>query len=193
MEAQVDGVRVHGRLGDVLPQGISRLRFGKPNGASAIRNGLDWLLASAAGLELAFVEFHEDPEAGIGPHVRPPLSRESATDALHALVALRRDGLRRPLPFAPYSGWELFTASMPERGLQLAANRWRGSQRSWGEGDSEALRLALRGRDPFADAAVAEEFAELAFVIYGALTRGEPMPGPAINSAALPDDAEDEA
>ena len=193
VEAQVDGVRVHGRLGDVLPRGITRLRFGKPNGPSAIRNGLDWLLASAAGVELPFVEFHEDAEAGIGPHVRPPLSRESATDALHALVALRRDGLRQPLPFAPYSGWELFTASMPERGLQLAANRWRGSQRSWGEGDSEALRLALRGRDPFADAAAAEEFAELAFVIYGALTRGEPMPGPAINAAALPDEAEDEA
>ena len=109
------------------------------------------------------------------------------------MVALRRDGLRRPLPFAPYSAWELFNAATPERGVQQAANRWRGSQRSWAEGDSEALRLALRGRDPFADAAALEEFAELAFVIYGAVTRGEPMPAPIINAEALPEDAEDEA
>jgi exodeoxyribonuclease V gamma subunit len=176
-----------------LPQGIARLRFGKPNGPSSIRHGLDWLLATAAGVNLPFVEFHEDPDIGVGPHVRPPLSREVAIDALHALVALRRDGLRRPLPFAPYSAWELFTAATPERGLQKASDRWRGNQGSWAEGDSEALRLALRGRDPFADAAAVEEFAEIAFVIYGAVTRGEPMPAPTINAGALPDDTEDEA
>ena len=193
LDVEVDGVRVHGRLADVLPQGIARLRFGKPNGPSSIRNGLDWLLATAAGVALPFVEFHEDPDDGVGPHLRPPLSRESAIDALHALVALRRDGLRRPLPFAPYSGWDLFTAATPERGIQAAANRWRGSQRSWAEGDSEALRLTLRGRDPFADAAALQEFADIAFVIYGALTRGEPMPAPMINADALPDHAEDEA
>ena len=33
----------------------------------------------------------------------------------------------------------------------------------------------------------------LAFVIFGAVTRGEPMPAPIINVEALPDDAEDEA
>ena len=60
--------------------------------------------------------------------------------------------------------------------MQQAANRWRGNQRQWAEGDSEALRLALRGRDPFADAAALEEFAGLVFVIFGAVTRGEPMP-----------------
>ena len=53
--------------------------------------------------------------------------------------------------------------------------------------------LALRGRDPFVDTEAAAEFAELAFVIYGAVTRGAPMPAPAINAAALPDAAEDAA
>lgn len=193
LDVEVDGVRLHGRLADVLPQGIARLRFGKPNGPWSIRNGLDWLLATAVGVDLPFLEFHEDPDAGVGPHLRRPLSRESAIDALHALVALRRDGLRRPLSFAPHSAWELFNAATPERGVQQAANRWRGNQRQWAEGDSEALRLALRGRDPFADAAGLEEFAELAFVIYGAVTLGEPMPAPSIDAEALPDDTEDEA
>ena len=193
LEVVVDGLRLHGRIEDVYPQGIARLQFGKPSGRIAIRNGLDWLLATAAGVELPFVEFHEDDEHGIGPHPRPPLARESAIDALHALIALRRDGLQRPLPFAPYSAWDLFCAEDAVRGIRNAANRWRGGERQWAEGDSEALRLALRGRDPFASEAALEEFAELAFVIYGALTQGEALPPPVIGEEALPEDAEDAA
>ena len=193
LEVVVDGVRVHGRIDGLHANGIARLRFGKPNGPSSIRNGLDWLLASAAGVELPFVEFHEDVDTGIGPHRRPPLSRESAIDALHALVALRREGLRRPLPFAPYSAWELFTAADAERGLRNAASRWRGGDKQWAEGDSAALQLAFRGRDPFADAAAREEFIELAFVVFGAVTAGEALPPPAIGDVELPDDAEDAA
>ena len=193
LEVVVDGVRVHGRIDGLHANGIARLRFGKPNGPSAIRNGLDWLLVSAAGVELPFVEFHEDVDTGIGPHRRPPLSRESAIDALHALVALRHDGLRRPLPFAPYSAWELFTAADAERGLRNAASRWRGGDKQWAEGDSAALQLAFRGRDPFADAAAREEFIELAFVVFGAVTAGEALPPPAIGDVELPDDAEDAA
>ena len=193
LEVVVDGVRVHGRIDGLHANGIARLRFGKPNGPSAIRNGLDWLLASAAGVELPFVEFHEDVDTGIGPHRRPPLSRESAIDALHALVALRREGLRRPLPFAPYSAWELFVAPDAERGLRNAASRWRGGDKQWAEGDSAALQLAFRGRDPFADAAAREEFIELAFVVFGAVTAGEALPPPAIGDVELPDDAEDAA
>ena len=194
LDAEIDGVRLHGRLMDVFPtKGIARLRFGKPNGPSSIRNGLDWLLATAAGVDLPFVGFHEDEEDGVGPHLRRPISRESAIDALHALIALRRTGLQRPLPFAPYSAWEFFTAADAERGVRNAANRWRGGERQWAEGDSEALRLALRGRDPFASEAALEEFAELAFVIFGAVTAGEAMPPPAIDGAVLPEEAEDEA
>ena len=193
LEVAVHGVRLQGRLGEVYPNGIARLRFGKPNGPSAIRNGLDWLLATAAGVELPFFEFHEDADGGIGPHRRPVLSRESAIDALHALIALRREGLQRPLPFAPYSAWELFTATEAGRGVRNAANRWRGGERQWAEGKGDALRLALRGRDPFADAAALDEFAGLAFVIYGAVTAGEAMPAPIIHADAMPEDAEDAA
>ena len=98
----------------------------------------------------------------------------------------------QPLPFAPYSGWELFTATDMQRGVRNAANRWRGSERGWAEGDSEALRLALRGRDPFANAAALNAFAELAFTIYSAVTLGEVTAAPVIGSEALPEDSEDE-
>ncbi len=192
-EVEIDGLRLHGRIADALPQGIARLRFGAPNGSSSIRNGLDWLLASATGIELPLVEFHER-EDGIGPHPRKHISREAAIEALRALLALHAEGLRRPLPFAPYSAWALFDAGTPERGLQDAAKQWRGGERQWAEGDGAALRLALRGRDPFADAASQREFARIAGIVFGAVIRGEPAPIE-IDEVQLPgqDDTEDAA
>ena len=191
LQAMVDGVRLHGRLGEAFPQGIARLRFGARNGPTAIRHGLDWLLASAAGIETPLFEFLDDAERGVGPHPRARLDREQAISALRALLALRREGLRRPLPFAPYSGWELFDEEDIARGLRKAAARWRGSERGWREGDGDAIRLALRGRDPFADIGAMREFARVAGIVFGALTRGAPV-AIDIGSAELPeqDDAE---
>lgn len=172
---------------------IARLRFGKPNGNSSIRNGLDWLLASAAGVDLAFVEVQDVGDLGIDAHMRARISQATAIDALRSLVALRRAGLQQPLPFAPYSGWELFSAEDAERGIRNAAARWRGGDRQWGEGDSDAIRLALRGRDPFADAASLREFARITGLVFGAVTRGE-FAAIDINDADVPDDdAEDAA
>lgn len=195
LEVTIDGVRLHGRLADAWPHGIARLRFGERNGPSAIRQGLDWLLAVAAGAGLPFVEFHEDKVAGLGPHVRADLPRDAAIEALRRLLALRAEGLRRPLPFAPYSAWALFDAPDPEKGARAAAARWRGSARTWGEGSGEALRLALRGRDPFADAASLQAFADTAYAIYGAVVHGvaAAAPGGYAPPAAGDDDAEDAA
>jgi exodeoxyribonuclease V gamma subunit len=178
LEVEIDGLRLHGRLADAWPQGIARLRFGERNGPSAIRHGLDWLLAAAAGVELPFVEFQNDVDHGVGAYPRQALSRDVAIEALRGLLTLRAYGLRRPLPFAPHSAWELFNAATPERGVRAAANRWRGSARSWAEGDGEALRLVLRGRDPFADAAALQEFADTTFAIYGAVMHGQPAAAP---------------
>ncbi|WP_149195618.1 exodeoxyribonuclease V subunit gamma [Luteimonas suaedae] len=166
------GVRLHGRIADVYPQGIARLRFDPPNGNASIRNGLDWLLASAAGLQAPLVEFHDGGDAGKGPHPRAALAPEQARALLARLVTLRGAGLRAPLAFAPYSGWELFTADSLEKGLDAAAKKWRGSDRSWGEGNTEALRLALRGRDPFTDEATQIAFVDQTMTIFGALVFG---------------------
>jgi exodeoxyribonuclease V gamma subunit len=194
LDVDIDGLRLHGRLDDVTTQGIARVRFGAPNGASSIRNGLEWLLASAAGVDMPFVEFHDDQDHGIDAYPRASLSREAAIDALRQLLALRAEGLRRPLPFAPYSAWELFAADNAGQGVREAAKRWRGSERSWAEGDGDALRLALRGRDPFADADTLREFARLAGSVFGVVTRGKPVPID-LGQAVPPeqDDAEDAA
>ncbi len=166
------GLPLHGTLAGVYPHGLARLRFGTPSGSAAIRDGLDWLLASADGLALPLVQFHDDPDAGFGPHVRAPLDPAQAHAVLRHLLALRDAGLCAPLPFAPYSGWALFTAPTLERGLQDAAKTWRGGERQWAEGDGDALRLALRGRDPFADEATQLAFVDLAFSIFQAVTTG---------------------
>ncbi|QDH68759.1 exodeoxyribonuclease V subunit gamma [Marilutibacter alkalisoli] len=193
LEVEIDGVRLQGRLADAWPQGLARLRFGTPNGPSAIRHGLDWLLAEAAGLGLPLLEFHQG-EDGVRAYPRDAIGRDQATAALRHLLALRGEGLRRPLAFAPYSGWEYFNAPDPVRAVRNAAAKWRGGTRQWAEGDSEALRLALRGRDPFTDLDTLREFAALARAIYGAVTRGV-VEGDAADVLALPleDDAEDAA
>ena len=172
LEADIDGVHLHGRLGDVYPHGMARIRFDAPNGNSAIRDGLDWLLASAAGRDTPLVQFHDGGDAGVGPHTRVPLAPHEARALLAQLIALRAEGLRAPLPFAPYSGWELFNAPMLERGLQNAAKRWHGSDRSWGEGNTEALRLALRGRDPFTHAGTQAAFVDQAMTVFSAVEKG---------------------
>ena len=173
VELALDSVALHGTLDGVHPHGIARVRLGAPTGNAAIRDGLDWLLASAAGLGMPLVQFHDAGDAGVGPHVRAPLEAGRAREVLRHLLALRRDGLREPLPFAPYSGWELFRAAPDlEKGLKAAAAKWYGSERSWAEGEGEALRLALRGRDPFADPAARLRFVDLAMAIYLAVTEG---------------------
>ena len=48
-EVDIDGVRLHGRVADRHPEGLVRLRAGTLNGNAVIRQGLDWLLANAAG------------------------------------------------------------------------------------------------------------------------------------------------
>jgi exodeoxyribonuclease V gamma subunit len=172
VEAGLEGAVLHGRIAEAYPHGIARVRFDPPNGSSSIRTGLDWLLASAAGLTAPLVQFQPDAEGDIGPHVRPPLDPELARTLLGRLMALRAAGLRAPLAFAPYSGWELFNARSMERGLQDAAKKWRGSEHGWGEGQGEAPRLALRGHEPFADGAMQIAFVDQAMTVYSAVVHG---------------------
>lgn len=172
LETRIDGLRLHGRVEQIYPAGLARVRIGPLNGPAAIRQGLDWLLASAAGSGLPLAGFHEDGDAGIGPHLRAALDPAQAQAALRGLLALRTRGLAEPLPFGPYSGWEFYRAPNAERALAAAEARWHGGERQWGEGSGPALRLALRGHDPFADAARSERFGNIALEVFGAVMEG---------------------
>ncbi|WP_039730783.1 exodeoxyribonuclease V subunit gamma [Pseudoxanthomonas sp. GW2] len=180
-EVVVDGVRLRGRIDDVYPQGIARVRLGRPGGPATIRHGLDWLLARAAGLPLELVEFHElRLEDGVrhGPFPRPPLAPEQARAVLAALLRLRAAGLCEPLPFAPYSGWEIYQGQGDyPRSVPRARTCWHGGGPRPPESADPALRLALRGRDPFADPALLHRFVETAEAVYTAVADGRLAPG----------------
>jgi exodeoxyribonuclease V gamma subunit len=173
LDVALDGTTLQGRVAEVYGPGIVRVRFDPPAGHSAIRNGLDWLLASAAGLGKPLVEFHDDRERGIGPHRREPLEPAQARALLQMLAGLREQGLRRPLPFAPYSSWEFYKAGDMGKGLEAAARKWHGGDFTWSEGSGEALRLALRGRDPFQDETLQHAFVDLSLRIFTAVVGGE--------------------
>jgi exodeoxyribonuclease V gamma subunit len=185
LEVDIDGLRLHGRVGAVWPEGLARLRFGKPNGPSVIRNGLDWLLACAAGETLPLYEFHEGGHGDLGPFRRDALDPAQAKDALRVLIGLRDAGLRAPLVFAPRSGWLFYSEPKgPERGLEEARKQWHGGDRQWGEGGEPAWVLALRARDPFADRDGLREFVRNTHAVFAAVCSGIALP-PEIDEALI--------
>ncbi|QDW66699.1 exodeoxyribonuclease V subunit gamma [Luteimonas granuli] len=176
-EVEIDGVRVHGRIQDAWPQGIARLRFGKPNGPSVIRSGLDWLLARAAGIDLPFLDFFETDPGAVGPYARAPLSPAEARDALRRLLALRAQGLREPLPYAPYSAWAYASADNADKAVEAARKQWHGAGGGFAEGQGDALRQVLRGCDPFADEPALVRFADAAMTVFLAVRDGQAYEG----------------
>ncbi|MGB3393184.1 MAG: exodeoxyribonuclease V subunit gamma [Stenotrophomonas sp.] len=172
---EIDGITVHGRIAQIHPQGLPRLAAGAPGVAWVLRSGLDWLLANAAGAPLPLVQFFDDGHGGHGPHTLPALPVEQALAALKALLHLRLQGLQAPLAFAPYSGWAIYNAE-PEKREKAGRDKWNGSERSWGERNGEAARLALRGSDPFASAATTNSFIHNSLLIFTALREGRVLP-----------------
>src|SRR5690606_24495280 len=167
---EIDGIRLRGRIADVHAHGIAVLRPGKPGGPSMIRSGLDRLLANAAGAALPLVQFHEAD--GLGPHAARALSAEAARDALRTLLQLRRAGLRAPLLYGPRTGWAIWNASNDDRMRRAAFDAWHGNDHAWGEATSDSMRLALRGRDPFANASDYETLVDTCQRVFAAVCAG---------------------
>ena len=175
-EVDIDGVRLHGRAEGVYPHGLARLRPGPLNARAAIRHGLDWLLANAAGAALPLLQFHDAGDDGLGPHVLPALAPAQAQQVLRRLLQLRGEGLRAPLLYAPSTGWALYTAAEAKRESE-GRGKWHGSERSWAESSGAAYQLALRGRDPFASAASYQQLLHNSFVVFAAVREGRVFPG----------------
>src|SRR5690606_31880496 len=151
----------------------------------------------AAGVDTTLAQFHEGEHGRLGPYERDPLSPDAARAALRRLLELREQGLREPLPFGPYSGWEFFRVEGWRQRVKEASKRWHGSPRSYAEGDAVATRLAMRGMDPFADDAHLLRFANVTMKIFSAVQTGEDHPGidPEVlkGLASAPADEEDAA
>jgi len=166
-------VRLQGSIDQLYPGGLARFRFEALHGPSQIAHGLDWLVLSALGDDRPLVQFAATA-AGPGPHLRPAIQPARARAALRALVTLRDWGLRDPLPFLSRAGWLWYDARAngKDSGWARAEAQWRGSARSWGEAGTASARLALRGRDPFDDADLGEQFRHISELVFDAVVHG---------------------
>jgi exodeoxyribonuclease V gamma subunit len=180
VELEIEGVRIHGQVAEFYPSApdgapgaaLARPRMGRPGGAAVIREGLDWLVANAAGHGCALVRFHDEGKGAVCD-TRPPPGRDDARAALHALLRLRAEGLDEPLPWAPYSGWAWFESrDDAQRARKAARARWQGGNGGWAEGADHALQLVLRGRDLFAEPRLWQRFEHASRTIFVALTEG---------------------
>lgn len=176
---------LQGSLRDVQNGGALRVALSPDgrHGGQALRHGIDRWLASLHGLplyEIAVANGASQPAL----RVYPPLREAAAIASLQALIDLREEALREPLPFLPRSGYTYFGLAR-EKGrdiaLEKAAEGWRGGDRQFGEA-GPATRLALRGRDPFIDGDLAqrERFVRIADALFGAMESDAPLDAEAL-------------
>ena len=165
-ELYLGTTRLHGRLPGVHAQGLARLRFDEPSGPMHIAHGLDWLVACALGRATALVQFVLD-DGRAAMIERAPIAPDRARDALSGLLALREDGLLAPLPFGAYAGWAFYDGG-EAKGWSAAQKQW-SPERGFAEGLQPAVRLALRGRDPFVDDEAGRQFRILARRVFDAV------------------------
>jgi len=171
-ELDLDGVRLHGRIDELYRNGLARWRFDELHGPAQIAHGLDWLVLSALGDARPLTQFARFAN-GPGLQSRDPIASEQARAALRQLITLRSYGLRDALPFLPRAGWLWYDAqAVGKDGWSKAEAQWRGSTRSWAEAGTPAVRLALRGRDPFVDEEMGESFRHIARIVFDAVVHG---------------------
>ncbi|GAB3339549.1 exodeoxyribonuclease V subunit gamma [Marilutibacter aestuarii] len=176
VDIDLGDVRLQGRVGDLYPAGLGRVRIGPLKGPEVIRHGLDWLALCAAGLPASLTRFFETPDKQLGQQQYAAVPTGQAREALRRLLELREQGLREPLPFAPRTGWAYFSEARAERALASAEQAWNGSNGGWGEAHEPAVQVALRGREPFAEdahgPARADRFREVTWGVFHTLTEG---------------------
>jgi exodeoxyribonuclease V gamma subunit len=187
-ELDVDGVRLYGHLDRLYRNGALRIRLNELHGPAQIAHGLDWLVLSALDDPRPLAQLASfDGEASV--RMRAPIAPQRAREALSALLALRREGLREPLPIQARSAWLWYSqprgdASADAAAWKAAREQWFGAEKKWGEVDSAAVQLALRGRDPFLDEADGARFRALATRLFDAVVLGRVSSLDAVESFA---------
>jgi exodeoxyribonuclease V gamma subunit len=94
------GVRISGRLSDVWPDGLRRIRAGKLGMRYQIACWIDYLMLRAAGLPGALHMAGLDRDGSVCV-LRATIAEAVAADQLARLVNLFQEGHTQPLPFMP--------------------------------------------------------------------------------------------
>ncbi|MDX1549979.1 MAG: hypothetical protein R3278_05470, partial [Lysobacter spongiicola] len=69
------------------------------------------------------------------------------------------------------AGWCWYETQDDGKGWAAAARQWQ-AERGFSEGGTDSARIALRGRDPFADEALGEDFRRIAGIVFDAVVAG---------------------
>ncbi|MEP7043700.1 MAG: exodeoxyribonuclease V subunit gamma [Dokdonella sp.] len=178
----LDGVTLGGNLESIDATAAVRIKPGTPGGRDWLRWHLDALVLDALGEPRGVSAFAEFGSGDLGPRALPRHDAVAARAALRWLIDRMHEGLAAPLPFRPGSAWAWAEARERRRGTDAEANTdaLDAAERAWnghegqGEGSDAWTAIALRGADPFADAASRAQFAELAAGIVGALRDAAP-------------------
>jgi exonuclease V gamma subunit len=166
-ELDLDGVVLRGTLARVHRDGLRQFSASKAHGKTVLALGLDALAWSALG-ETAPVDriVRDAPRATIEP-LDAPVAKRKLRELID-FAARAREGL---LPFAPKTGLEFARAGDADRIEAAARGQWRGDERQGfpGEGDDPWMRVALRGAEPFIDAAATAHLLANAQAIFAGL------------------------
>jgi len=175
---EIDEYLLSGEIQHLYPRGLLRVRPRKLNGPAAIRFGLDWLLANAAGMNVAMMIIASHPKSKLPiQQTLEPVSADRAKAALRHLLQLREHGLRAPLLFAPHTGWAIYCAENETKARTAASAAWYGSDYGgFAESNTDSIQLLLRGRDVLANPHDYAEFARTSRAIYSALLSAQ-IPG----------------
>ena len=84
------------------------------------------MLYQAEGTPLVVLAGHDKDEDRANFRISEPLAQEKAKAALRMLLQMRTQGMSTPLPFAPYTGWTIYTAD-PARAESAALAKWYGN------------------------------------------------------------------
>ncbi|HEY0231083.1 MAG TPA: exodeoxyribonuclease V subunit gamma [Dokdonella sp.] len=181
----LDGVTLAGALESIDAAAAVRIKPGTPGGRDWLRWHLDALVLAALGEPREVAVFAEFGGGDLGPRVLPRHAAPAARAALRWLVDRLHDGLAAPLPFRPAAAWAFVEARARSSGTEIEADAdaFDAAEKTWngheghGEGSDLWTAIALRGADPFADAASRARFAEIALGIVGAVRDATPAAG----------------
>jgi len=154
VDLSLAGLRLQGQLENPHATGLSDYRFGKLNAKDRLRAWvrhlvLNLLVPGGIGSATTFVA--KDLTLRLTPVA-------NAQDLLADLLALYRQGLKRPIAFFPESALVWLQHGYGS-GFEHA---WRGRYNPAPERDQIAVRIAFRGREP-----IGEEFEQTALRILG--------------------------
>lgn len=156
---------LHGQLDAVFDSGLHQWSLSKPHGRTQLRLGLDALVWSALGQSLPVHRLI----AADGPRELAALDPAQARAVLDGLLAVRAHALADALPWGPRAGCEYVLRLAQGKNEEQA---WAAAEKAWEiERGDPWIALALRGRDPFEPAHVAEAavFRDVSVAVFGAL------------------------